>query len=148
MWPTVIHILLADDDIDDCLFFEEALKELPIGTSLQTVNDGEQLMDVLGSHPAPMPDVVFLDLNMPRKTGYECLAAIKGNAHLKDLSIVIISTSLNHHMTEWLYEKGALRYIRKPGDFSKLKKAIFEALTITVFNHAQDRTKDNFIIEG
>jgi len=147
MRPNHIHVLLADDDLDDCMFFEEVLKELPFDFALHTVNDGEQLMTVLVSHPDPLPDVLFLDLNMPRKTGYECMAEIKENGRLRSLPVIILSTSLNHDMTEQLYEMGAYRYIRKPGNFAKLKKVIAEALAITVFEETQDRTREKFIID-
>jgi CheY-like chemotaxis protein len=147
MRPNDIHVMLADDDLDDCMFFEEVLKELSFDFSLHTVNDGEQLMIVLVSHPDPLPDVLFLDLNMPRKTGYECLAEIRENPRLRNLPVIILSTSLNHDITERLYEMGAYRYIRKPGNFSKLKKVIAEALAITVVNETPDRTKEKFIID-
>ncbi|MVM38046.1 response regulator [Spirosoma sp. HMF3257] len=61
------HLLLADDDEDDCLFFKEALSRLPIASDLTTVQDGEQLMQLLTNRADPLPDALFLDLNMPRK---------------------------------------------------------------------------------
>ena len=72
------NLLLADDDEDDCDFFKEALDELLLPTSLVTVNDGVQLMDFLSESGAEnLPDILFLDLNMPRKNGLECLTEIK-----------------------------------------------------------------------
>ena len=64
-----ISILLADDDADDRFFFGKALKELPISTELTTVEDGEKLMSYLLKNSEKLPDVLFLDLNMPRKNG-------------------------------------------------------------------------------
>jgi CheY-like chemotaxis protein len=81
-----IHILLADDDIDDRGFFEKALLEIPIACQLTMVQDGEQLMDYLNKHTMELPDVLFLDLSMPRKTGFECLTEIKENLLFSDLS--------------------------------------------------------------
>jgi CheY-like chemotaxis protein len=141
-----VNLLLADDDEDDCMFFSEALKELPIDSSLKTVNNGEQLMSLLTTNPATLPDILFLDLNMPRKTGYECLSEIKFNDRLKQLPVIIYSTSLNHELVDLLYEKGADHYIRKPGDFAKLKKAILEALTTIPLDNSQKRSKEKFII--
>jgi CheY-like chemotaxis protein len=148
MRSPVINLMLVDDDVDDCMFFGEALKELPFDSTLQTVPDGEQLMTLLTAQPAPVVDILFLDLNMPRKTGLECLTEIKENERLKDLPIIIFSTSMTQDMAESLYEKGALHYIRKPGDFSKLKKVILKVLTIAASDNASQRTKDNFIIEA
>ncbi|PQJ12801.1 response regulator [Flavipsychrobacter stenotrophus] len=142
-----LHLLLADDDADDCIFFDEALKELPIDSSLETVGDGEQLMRLLISRPRALPDMLFLDLNMPRKNGFECLAEIKTNQQLKCLPVIIYSTSLDRDVVNLLYEKGALHYIRKPGDFSKLKEIIFLALTSASINNGDTISKDNFIIQ-
>lgn len=63
-----INILLADDDKADCLLFKEALEELPVSASLTMVHDGEQLVEELTKEGNKLPDVLFLDLNMPRKT--------------------------------------------------------------------------------
>src|SRR5450759_3766148 len=88
-----LNILLADDDTDDCFFFDKALRETPIATHLTIVHDGEQLMDYLSKNSEHLPDVLFLDLSMPRKTGFECLSEIKENKKLKDLPVVMFSTS-------------------------------------------------------
>ena len=66
---TPINVLLADDDIDDISFFDKALKELAVSTHLTTVNDGDQLMNYLSENLEHLPDILFLDLNMPRKNG-------------------------------------------------------------------------------
>jgi CheY-like chemotaxis protein len=147
MTSPCLHLLLADDDADDCMFFNEALKELPIDSSLETVDDGEQLMNLLHSNPDTLPDILFLDLNMPRKTGYQCLSEIKLHDKLKQLPVIIYSTSLNHDVINLLYEEGADHYIRKPGDFKKLKKVILAALTTASQKEAQERSRENFIIE-
>ncbi|MBC8048251.1 MAG: response regulator, partial [Fimbriimonadaceae bacterium] len=82
-----INVLLADDDKDDRYFFDKALKQIPIATHLKTVADGEKLMDYLLKNDVPLPDVLFLDLNMPRKNGSECLAEIKRNEKLKEIPV-------------------------------------------------------------
>src|SRR5665647_2218424 len=87
-----LNILLADDDTDDCIFFKEALRELLLYTNLTTVQDGEQLMQLLTNETNELPHILFLDLNMPRKNGFECLSEIKQNKNLKDLPVVIFTT--------------------------------------------------------
>ena len=131
----VINILLADDDKDDRLFFENALKEITIPTQLKTVNDGEELMDYLGKNLKHLPDILFLDLSMPRKTGYECLTEIKENIKLKEIHVVVFSTSYSRdkvyelNLANRLFEIGAQNYIRKPGDFKQLRNIIELSLT-------------------
>ncbi len=144
-----LTILLADDDTDDCRFFEKALKELPIATHLTTVYDGEQLMNYLFEHSDHLPDILFLDLSMPRKTGFECLSEIKEDIKLKKLPVVMFSTSfprdLNYEqdMIKMLYSIGAKYYIRKPNDFTKLKQFIHKAIIIVTENRSLDEPAEN-----
>ena len=88
-----LNILLADDDLDDRSFFEKALEEIPIATKLVMVYNGEQLMDHLDNKANLIPDILFLDLSMPRKTGFECLVEIKENKRLKDIPVIMFTTS-------------------------------------------------------
>ncbi len=131
---TPLNVLFADDDIDDRFFFEKAMREIPIANNLTTVNDGEQLMDYLSKNMEQLPDVLFLDLSMPRKSGFECLSEIRENEQLKDMPVVMFSTSYTsdknyeQSMIDVLYKMGAQGFIRKPGDFDKLKQVIHDAL--------------------
>ena len=141
------NLLLADDDEDDCLFFKEALDEIAVSTNLSMVHDGVQLMDYLNTNNTNLPDVLFLDLNMPRKNGLECLEEIKNDEKLKTLPIIIFSTSLDSEIVNNLYQKGASYYIRKPGDFSKLKNVIEKALTVASENNFKQPERANFILQ-
>lgn len=135
---TPLNILLADDDRDDRAFFEKALLEISIATHLTTVNDGEQLMEYLTENKNKLPDIVFLDLSMPRKTGYECLAEITGDKNFTGLYTVMLTTSftrgmeLEDNLIKTLLNMGAQHYIRKPADFEALKKVIKDILTIFI----------------
>ena len=102
-----LNILLADDDSDDCFFFKEALVGSPISTHLTTVPDGEHLMHLLLNKIDQLPDVLFLDLNMPRKNGFECLLEIKLISKLKLLPVVVLSTSFEKEVVNQLYQNGA-----------------------------------------
>ena len=124
-----IRLLLADDDKDDCLFFKEALEELTLPARLTTVHDGEQLMHLMASETEQLPHVLFLDLNIPRKNGFECLAEIKRNEKLKELFVIMYTTSSEQSIVNMLYKGGAHYYIRKPAEFSQLKKVIQQAFT-------------------
>ena len=119
-----LNILLADDDKDDCFFFQEAVEELTLPTTFKETHDGEQLMQYLTDERNEMPSVIFLDINMPRKNGFECLREIKRNEKLKQLPVIIFSTSYDEVKANQLYEDGAHYYIRKPSDFEDLKKVI------------------------
>jgi CheY-like chemotaxis protein len=131
-----IKILLADDDQDDCMFFEDAVKELSLELTLDMVHDGADLMDFLQKNSQDLPHLLFLDLNMPKKTGIECLSEIKKDQDLSKLPVVMYSTSSNPDVMESLYKIGAQFYIRKPADFSNLKSVIRQAIS----NVIQEKT--------
>lgn len=146
-----LNILLADDDQDDRDFFDKALKELPISAQLTTVQDGEQLMDYLSENSETLPTVLFLDLNMPRKNGFECLVEIKQNEKLKDLPVVIFSTSFSQDKITMLFNKGAHVYVRKPSNFEQLIEVIHNALPIAVeqlFSNKQTKQRLNYILNA
>ena len=140
------RLLLADDDIDDCTFFKEALEELPLTASLTTVNDGVELMQLLSGELTSFPDMLFLDLNMPRKTGYECLSEIKSNDKLKHLPVIILSTSFEHDIAKLLYKNGADFYLRKPGDFSILKQLIYKTIHLVTDLKTKPRSERGFVV--
>ena len=140
------HLLLADDDIDDCVFFKDALEDLPIPATLTTVHDGVQLMNFLSSTSDHLPSALFLDMNMPRKSGFECLSEIKRIDKLKKLPVIIFSTSFNSEVVDLLYEKGAHYYIRKPGEYKDLKKIILEVITLTSGSDLPQPARDKFIL--
>jgi CheY-like chemotaxis protein len=142
-----LSVLLADDDEDDCLIFKEVLHDLSVDSLLTTVNNGEQLMRELNARTERLPDIIFLDLNMPRKAGFECLREIKQDEKLKFVKVIIYSTSFELDVVDLLYENGAQHYIRKPGDYTQLKKVIFKAIKIAGTGHPTKPPRENFIIE-
>jgi|ERR1041385_4260153 CheY-like chemotaxis protein len=139
-----IHVLLADDDKDDRFFFKKALGEINLPTHFKSVHDGEQLMKHLYLHSNHLPDILFLDLNMPRKNGSECLSEIKTDRKLAHLPVVIYSTSLNEEIADILYEKGAHYYIRKH-DFPELKKLLYHFLNLFSERKFKRPSRDKFI---
>ncbi len=119
-----IRILLADDDESDRLNFTDAFEELKIKSIVNTVNDGVELMDYLTREDTPLPSLLFLDLNMPRKNGLQCLKEIRNSAKLKDLIIAIYSTSSSEKDIDETLISGANVYIKKPNDFTTLKQVL------------------------
>jgi CheY-like chemotaxis protein len=141
-----LNILLADDDTDDCIFFKEALRELLLSTHLTTVNDGEQLMQLLANETNVLPHVLFLDLNMPRKNGFECLTEMKLSKKLKQLPVIVFSTSFEQEVVNQLYNNGAQYFIRKPSEFSQFKKIIQLSLALITIENIFQPTRENFVI--
>ena len=141
-----INICLADDDEDDRLFFTDAFDELKINTKVSTFKDGVELMDYLNHEDSVLPNVLFLDLNMPKKNGVECLLEIKKNEKLNDIAIAIYSTSSSEEHIEETFINGANIYIKKPNDFDNLKKILSEVVTINWQYHTSGLNKDNFLM--
>jgi CheY-like chemotaxis protein len=123
------HVFIADDDEDDQLLFREVIKELPYLVHLSTARDGEEALKLLESMPQ-LPDLMFLDLNMPMINGLECLSEIKRNPKLVHLPVIIFSTSSFPGNINKVYQLGAHLYIRKPNDFVTFKRAIHHVLSI------------------
>lgn len=146
MQTEYIHIILADDDEDDRLFFTDAFSELKINTKVNTYNDGVELMNYLNSDEAVLPQVLFLDLNMPKKNGIECLHEIKANNKFDDIAIAIYSTSSSEEHIEETFVSGANIYIKKPNDFDTLKKVLSDVVAINWQYHTSGLNKDNFLL--
>ena len=142
-----IHIILADDDEDDRDFFSEAFSEIKIKTKVNLFNDGQQLMNYLLQADAALPHILFLDLNMPIKSGIECLHEIKQEEHLKDIAIAIYSTSASDEDIEETFVSGANIYIKKPNDFGTLKKVLSDVVTLNWQYQTSGLNKENFLLK-
>lgn len=141
-----IHIILADDDEDDRMFFTDAFDELKINTKVQTYNDGVELMNYLKKEDCILPNILFLDLNMPKKNGIECLHEIKAEKRFDDIAIAIYSTSSSEEHIEETFVNGANIYIKKPSDFASLKKVLTDVVTINWQYHTSGLNKENFLL--
>lgn len=142
------NILLADDDEADCLLFKEALGELPVSSRLTIVHDGDDLMKELSKEAGSLPDVLFLDLNMPRKNGFASLGEIKRSTDLQNLPVIIFSTASAQQTVKSVFRDAAHYYICKPADFSKLKKVIYEALMLVMREDNPLPGIEHFMITG
>ncbi len=141
------NILLADDDSDDRDFFADALKEVLVDTELTTANDGAELMTVLQTViTPPPPHVIFLDLNMPRKNGFECLREIRQTPTLKNIPVVIFSTSVSPTAVDATYSLGANCYVCKPNSHKLLKKAIEIVLGLDLWEKNHRLPKEKFVL--
>ncbi|WP_066226164.1 response regulator [Formosa haliotis] len=141
-----LKVALVDDDEDDRFLFQEAISQIHIKTELSTFDNGQKFMDYLLAPNSKLPQVVFLDLNMPVKNGLECLQEIRTTPNLKDLSVAIYSTSSSEHDIDETFVNGANIYINKPNDFSKLKTVIEKVLQINWQYNTSNLNKENFIM--
>jgi len=140
-----LHVVLADDDKDDRLFFKNAFEQLRIKHELLMFEDGYELMEHLAVAEEP-PHVVFLDLNMPGKHGLECLLEIRANPQFRDLTVAIYSTSSSPEDIEGTFVAGANIYIKKPDDFLSLKKIMADVLSVSWLYVTDGLNRENFIM--
>jgi CheY-like chemotaxis protein len=126
-----LQILMADDDPDDRAFTKEALASSRLVNELRFVEDGQQLMDYLNGRgefaapgSAPRPGVILLDLNMPKKDGREALKEIKSDPDLRQIPVVVLTTSKAEEDVLRSYDLGANSFITKPVTFEGLVKVM------------------------
>jgi len=129
----LFDILLVEDNTADVYLSKEAMKESSIPYSLHVASDGKEAMSYLlceGEYAkAERPDIIILDLNLPKKTGLEVLKEIKGNPHLKHIPVVVMTTSNAEQDIENAYAFHANCYITKPIDFDKFSRVIKSIIT-------------------
>ena len=144
--PIKVSIMLADDDNDDREFFAEIVTEIDPVIKVEVANDGEKLMQVLTAPNAVLPDILFLDLNMPGKDGKQCLKEIKSHPDLKDLPVVIYSTSALVQDIKDTHSQGANLYLRKPNSFNNAITLIKKVFSMDLEMMAHQRDIKNFVL--
>lgn len=140
------NIYLADDDPDDVRFFTEALTDVGRLSSLTVSCNGEELIGKLAS-AGNLPDIIFLDINMPVMNGFECLKQIRSLKHLKDIPVIIFTTSASRVTLEVSYKLGANYFIRKPKDFETLKKILQSVIEIDWSQHTRPADVSGFVYD-
>jgi CheY-like chemotaxis protein len=125
-----ITILMADDDADDRMMAQDAMRENRLENSFRCVEDGQELMDYLtrsgkyARQHAPRPGLILLDLNMPRKDGRQALSEIKSDPELRRIPVVILTTSKTEEDVLRSYDLGANSFITKPVTFDRLVEIV------------------------
>jgi two-component system response regulator len=121
-------VLVAEDDPDDRQLLRDAFGETGYTDDLRFVHDGEELLDYLmapeGGPDAPLPHIILLDFNLPRKDGREVLVEIKRHPRLRKIPVIVLTTSSSEHDISFAYETGANSFITKPVTFGQLCQII------------------------
>lgn len=136
-------IVLADDDRDDHDFFKTALLEIDPTKKLHAVTDGVQLLDLLQHY---VPDLIFLDLDMPCKNGLECLKEIRNNSTLYNLPVVVFSSTSRPANITTAYEMGGNLFFIKPSNFQELMEALRTILAMDWSD--PNAVKEKYLIEN
>ena len=140
------HILFSDDDTDDALLFTQAADLLTSPLLLSFAEDGEQLMRYLAKEM--LPDMIFLDLNMPVKDGLECLEEIRSDKKLDWLPVIIYTTSDNPKDIETCFKLRANLYVVKPTSFENIIKTLKKILSIDWKKQTTTVPRDSFLLSA
>lgn len=143
----LLNVLLCDDDDDDYLLFKDALAEIDPEITLSRTANGKILLELLLEKDQTVPDIIFLDVNMPIKNGIEALSEIKSVDDLKQVPVIICSTSTQSWAVDKAHALGANFFIQKPETYSSLKKVLERFLTLDW--HAQGPvSRENFLFDS
>lgn len=132
---TTMTILIADDDPDDRMFLEQALRQSGYTQEIKFVEDGEELMEYLRQQgryteqSAPWPNLLILDLNMPRKNGFQALEEVKDDPKLRRLPVIVMTTSSAAEDVVKTYNLGVNSFVTKPFNFNRLVEMIMTLKT-------------------
>ncbi|TKT90733.1 response regulator [Dyadobacter frigoris] len=131
-----LTFMIVDDDADDCEFFCEAISEINPLSKCLTASNGEDALMKLRGLIEPLPDFIFLDLNMQRMDGRKCLAELKKDSTLKNIPVIILSTSSSQKDIDDTKMLGASYYMTKPSEYQKLRKEIAFVMTQNWSGHS------------
>lgn len=143
-----IKIFLAEDDPDDVFFFEDALQEVSASSTLTVCEDGCQLLDRLKDGKDGLPGIIFLDVNMPRMDGLECLQNIRANLQLKNIPVVMLTTCSQDYTIERAFKLGANLFVTKPYAMEDLQNMIDRVLRMNWTDKKCLITKSEFIYKA
>src|SRR6202012_3097757 len=117
-------LLLVDDDSDDTELFSEAVGEVDNSVLCHFASDGMEALEKLSEQKIETPDLIFLDINMPEMNGWQFLERVKRNQSLKDIPVIIYSTSSQRSDVLHARTSGALCFVTKPANYGRLKKIL------------------------
>lgn len=144
--PTVpLRVLFVDDDTDESYLFNEALEHAGLDIELSRAKNGNDLLTFLNNEPL-LPDLVFIDLNMPYKDGLEALTEIRKQHKFKELPLIIYSTIKNDNQIDSSYEHGANLFVVKPNDFEGMVKVVKKVCTIDWKNFPTPKREEFLIL--
>lgn len=142
-------IFYAEDDVDDRFFFGKALAQLKLQHKycLEFAEDGQELLNLL-DQAEKLPDIIFLDLNIPRKNGIECLREIRKKARYDLVPVVVVTTSRQQTDVQLTFDLGADLYLCKPGDFDRLAEMLQVCFDRSTGVRSTDKQEEYLIDAG
>ena len=144
--PMYLNIYLAEDDPDDKEFFKDSLKLVHPRSNLFPFDDGEQLMNHLKKSTGIPPDIIFLDINMPRKNGKECLVEIRKDHTFKHIPVIMFTTSVTESDVAFAFQKGANLFVNKPASFLLQMEVLRQILSLHINRQLFNTARQHFVL--
>ncbi len=142
---TTTLIFLADDDENDSFLFKDAIEQIEKNINLISYKDGFELMNHLNDKRNTLPELIFLDLYMPYKNGFDCLDEIRSNERLKNLTVIIYSTANHIEDIQKALNKGATLYFAKSSSFQELLNRLNKILKMDWNEFNPEARMDKFV---
>jgi len=139
-----LTVLFVDDDADEFYLFNEALEQTSLSVNMVRAKDGRQLLNLLTTQS--LPDVIFMDLNMPYKDGTETLFEVKENPNFQHIPVIIFSTSNNPAQINRCYENKATYYVVKPETFDDITKVVKKVFSIDWKRGEHQPSRQDFVL--
>lgn len=139
-----LHIFIADDDQDDIEFFEIALKEISDNIKITKAKNGQELLEFI---QYVIPDMIFLDINMPCMNGLDCLSELRRLSHLSQVPIIMYSTGTKPEHVDKSYTLGANLYIRKPTHYASIKEELSRVLAMSLRELIPQPAREKYVVQ-
>ena len=142
-----LNVILVDSNEGNRFFFKKIFKDLKIGIKILTFENGEELMNYLNCQQVLIPEILFMEKDIPKKSSLDCLEEIKSVIRFDQMVITIYSKYLSPDEEENIFVKGANIIMEKPDNYVDLKKVLSEIITINWQYHTSGLNKNNFIMK-
>jgi response regulator RpfG family c-di-GMP phosphodiesterase len=139
-----LHLIITDDDSDDQELFSMAISEISKNIKISLAENGTDLIKKL--QEKELPDLIFLDLNMPGMNGIECLAKIRSTPSLAELPVLIYSTSANPEQIDEAYNNGANYYLQKPCSYREIQSLVTKVFSLSIDQLLNQPERADFLV--
>jgi CheY-like chemotaxis protein len=142
-----LRLLLVDDDVDDCILFKDAIAETGLHATIEVAHEGEKIMQLFNTRAERLPHLIFLDLNMPKVSGADCLREIRRASYLNGIPVIIFTNSMNEWDIEETFSRGANLYIQKPTNYQSLVSILSKVLLLDWRKYTSERKRSSYVIQ-
>jgi response regulator RpfG family c-di-GMP phosphodiesterase len=147
MTKEYLNVIVVEEDEGTQIFFRNIFADLKIKTKVIFFSDGKEGVDYLMSEDASVPEILFMNYNIPEKKSLELIDQVKENFRYNKMTTVLYSECLSEQEIEEIFVKGINVFMKKPDNYNNLKKAVSEIITVNWLYYTSGLNKENFIMK-